>query len=332
MRRLKLEGSKAMYTRLLRVNDLGKHDLEVDPSYTAPFTVRNKQDRVLIMLEDTLVAVLDPTGPELNIRDQYPEEYDRALLRALRNVSGFVEEMNRIERDGVKNKTALLAREYRNSDFSFDFKGNIDEALDDRITVSKYDGKSRKLEIKHGNSSVNLVISKVNDDYRVKRIFSSSYMIKKEVIEQILVSGQQFWNENFNTNEMINATTTLRKLENVDKFTITDEFEIFLKQPYEILKNMPLLHDGHFTVRPAFVRGLCVGADALYKGILVTSPVPCLFDEVDSDTGALIKEQTEDLRLRWKAKVCGLDVNRMPQLSKEGLLDTLEKQDFGYDI
>lgn len=157
-------------------------------------------------------------------------------------------------------------------------------------------------------------------------------MIKKDAIEQILVSGKKFWDENFNKDEMINAATALRKLDNVDKFTINDEFEIFLKQTYETLKNMPLLHDGHFSVRPAFVRGLCVGSDTLYKGMLITSPVACLFDEVDRDTGALIKEQTEDLRLRWKAKVCDLDVNRMPQLSKEGLLDTLEKQDFGYDI
>lgn len=99
VRQIQLQGSKAQYERLKLLVDDNPFGTKIHPDLTTPFLVSWVNRRGVINFKNTEIAAVNAADAVLEVRDDYPEELDYALLQALSRAVEFTDQLARQIKD-----------------------------------------------------------------------------------------------------------------------------------------------------------------------------------------------------------------------------------------
>ncbi len=164
MRQLELDGTKARYERLKLLPQAETFGVEISDEMTAPFHVRWDEPRRAcgVFLESTLVAKVDAGAMKIFIREGYPERFDHAILRAVRNAADAADEIGKRQRSEGKEKsseTGLFTRT------SVGFRPEIQDEETFHRAALGLESLNRKL---HFNRYAQTGLPRIHDDGDVR--------------------------------------------------------------------------------------------------------------------------------------------------------------------
>lgn len=233
MRIVQLPGPKARYARLTMMDKLPERGLAPDAATTSPFTLAVQNGKAVILIDQTRVAVVDAAGPHLIVREQYPERFDPALIRAVRAVSELVEEMNGSLKEEAGTMARLITKE-RPQDFriaaSPEEMGKALlalEVMEPRITASREGETDLLLRIRVNKTFSQASVKRHGDEYEVtqNRYAEYSTYLREEAFRAAFERGTRIWEERFCEERFLANLAGVAPLGDVDKFTVNTIFE-----------------------------------------------------------------------------------------------------------
>lgn len=346
MRTVALNGPKARYARLTMMARLAERGLLPAPSSTAPFSLAVEDGKVVILMDRSRIAVVDPSGPSLIIRDEYPVRFDYALIRAVRAVSEMVEEMNRRIKEERGFSSGLITRTlsphfriYLGRDEMA--KGLIAlESMEPRI-VAKNEGEDDfSLSVRINEQFAHVRIVNQDGHYVVINDRRAPYktFLAEGPFRTAIERGVQIWEERFSADEFGREIGLIRPLGDVDLFTVNTVFSEELRAGR--VKVHHELIEGKFSVTADMSGdGSPSGIACRYRGFRI-----CTVNDAGVSDGSdafrcvcpeLYQQSMKaamSLNTRWMAEAAGIDLTSVPLISKKLISDKLEKMDLGYEV
>lgn len=343
MRTLPLEGPRARYDRiklLTLAEDFGK---ELLPDATAPFAVRwdAQRRRLSLLLDETLVAEVKvrDEGGVLDIRDVYPERFDFALLRAVRNVADMTDEVGKLKRAVDKEKsgeTGLFTRTpvafaTRIQDWDVMHKAlRGAEALNKKLCVQMYTPEDLddyfSIYAHFGRARHRFNIRCTQNGLRVTIYDETGYGLREETLNDLLDAGLALYDERMTPERLEAACRKLiAETGDVDAETIHADYHSVDKTRNE----EAALKVGPFTT---FKRGYW--PQHRFNGVRFAQqtirPLECLPAGVIVDQD-LVEDAAKNLTMRWEALAIGKRISDYPLLTEALISARIENTDFGYD-
>lgn len=357
MRTIDLTGTKASYSRLSRIAELPDFGLSIEPEMTAPFNIRYMSEQICVFIDDSLVAIVVPDGPRLEVRDDYPQDLDYALLRAINNACGVTDTMSKIEKQAARDQKAanpdnLLVQDSTKRDDRFQIQ--MDEkrlnksligimGIESRIITSGrknfYPHMTIKRETAGGVHEISYSISQKNHDNDVWHFETTqstgNYYVNHEAFKNLINEGELFYEQNFSSGLFLQDLNDIIAMPKIDHLTPSVLFNNI--SPKLLTDDLHDLVLGNFVVRTikrSFTKEYC-GFNVSYKGVSVHNSnadrynydgILSLMNPAPDETKNVIKK----IGAMWKAQVLGLDVNKMSRMSRDAFKESVEGADFGY--
>lgn len=344
MRTVPLTGTKARFARLTMMDGLAERGLTPDAALTAPFTMAVQNGRAVILLDQARVAIVDPAGPHLLVREQYPERFDHALIRAVRNVSELVEEMNKAIKEESGAFSRLITKERATeirvrmspADMGKALLGM--EAMEPRLSVFQEPQMGYGVRVKVNKTSAGFSLKHRGEEYTLIQDRYSDYQtyFRDGAFQEAVEHGRRLWDERFSDADFMTDLAAVAPAGDVDKFTVNTVFEERLAAGG--FAAFPASEEGRFSVTPDFrPDGEFLGSAIRYRGLRLRGDAQdaasvSIFDRLYPEAREHARSSFIALRTRWKARMSGIDLTRTPRLTEDLLTKRIESTDFGYDL
>lgn len=343
MRVVDIEGTKAQYLRVSLLRKAKDYGQNLTPGATAPFTVRwcDVRKAAGVFLDETLLAVVDTEEeqPKLVVNDSYPERYDFALKRALRNaveVCDAIGKMKRTENRQEKKRPLCIKNAVM-----FRVEGTIDDVRASVLGLQKDLPDLRFVDDKDGES-----LFYAQGYYAFVRLFQEDGFVRMQpdpdgsgfdetAMRAALIRGKRVW-EAFSPQEFVNDVRALMSEPEFDEERI-----------WELARNASLPeHTAHLTEYRSLSykdgslsimsRGIPVIDRLFFEGQPPQPPQtsPRMIarfaeDGVEWDAQAFLKA-ARIMAARHEAEKMGLDTRRFPKPTEALITKLIEETDFGY--
>lgn len=347
MRVLNLDGPKARYERLRLLKDAKDFGLELDPKSTAPFTVSwcREISGPEVTFRRTRLAMVDtrpgrPTA-QLRILDQYPEDKDAALIRALENAADLTDEVGRLKRaEAAEAKTKAAGPKLfaKGPGVGFTITGYTPTAFmqalcgaDGRyggVFVEDFDPlrppPQTRVRFRRSNTweTETFTLGAGTLTYEAGRY--DQYHLKEEPFRGLLADGARYWDANIRPDALAEACASVVRA--------TPDTDWSLRTSYNYAENYALLApcagvrlgamscDPKFTVR---FHGVILAREGDMGRLL--RPMTGLGVEE-----ALINDAVNAMRLRMRAARLGARVEDFPVVDPDMIRDAIDSTDTGH--
>lgn len=338
MRTIKIDGTKAGYARLKTLDKIGDYGLELPDAATAPFTVMwdVAKSAPVVCLDRLPIAEVNPALLTMKIHDEYPERFDHALLRAVRNAVSVTDQLAKILKAGDKPKATLLQHDHEDfqvqmspSDFARAVIGA--ETIDSRVRLMLSTPTTVGIEIDLGNTSSSAYFTRRGDVMIYDHRGYQQYFFKEAPFKALLEKGQRAWAEKF-------APGGIRvALESIPNITEVDAEAINTLHEEQRRADVLISQSPSVEVGPLSMTGW--GRDLRYQGLIIARRdneyryiVPQGSGLDDQEDRAAMRRACDVMQLMWKAAAMGAKIENFPKVDAEKIAALIEATDFRYDF
>lgn len=341
MRVIDIEEPRARVERLKFFHEAEAYGQDVAPQLTAPFSIGKDPSSIFpaIFLDSTLIAVCNLADtPKLWIRDEYPERYDAALLRAIRNAADVCDEIGRIKRAEAKDKggaSGLFTKTPQAFRPRIQNKKTLHKALlgasvlNQKLRLTWFNaaahwGDHFMITSVAGKTKYNYNLS-VGADGSITYIPDAQpFGLREDVFNTLMDAGLELFETRFNPDTFSEACRNLIETSAaVDTRSIQDAFRAY---EHEDISTVVSRYGVFSSKRSDYV------TSHRYQGITFAAgshaDICMLYPDLDAEVVRAVIPILDD---RWQIAVLGKSPEDFPPLTEALITDRVESTDFGYN-
>lgn len=341
MRVIDIDEPRARIERLRLFHEAEAYGQDVNPQLTAPFSIGKDPSSIFpaVFLDSTLVAVCNLTNtPKLWIRDEYPERYDTALLRAIRNAADVCDEIGRIKRAEAKDKggaSGLFTKTPQAFRPRLQDKKTLHKALlgasvlNQKLRLTWFNAAARcgerfMITSVAGKTKYNYNLSVGTEGCITYIPDAHPFGLREDVFNTLMDAGLELFETRFDPDDFSEACRNLIKTSAaVDTRSIQDAFRAYEHEDVSTVVS----RCGVFSSKRAdYV------TNHRYQGITFATgshaDICMLYPDLDAK---VIRSAIPILDNRWQIEVLGKSPEDFPPLTEALITERVESTDFGYN-
>lgn len=346
MRILNLDGPKARYERIRLLKEAAGFGLELNPQATAPFTVGwcSELSGAELLFRRTRVAYVSTRdAPQLRIRDEYPEDKDGALIRALENAADLTDEVGRMKRAEAaadkEGKTAVKLFSKRPQP-PFTITGHTPlaflralagaDACYGGVRSDDFDPDRTpdqiRVHFRRGNTTEKAVFTTSPDGLTCAPQPYAQYHLEEAPFRALLAQGAKHWDAHITPQTVEDACRAVLRATPETDITLNRDYDHAAY--YDRLLDAPDVRCGQMSCDPQFVVRL--------HGVMLANQgqmgrLTRVFRTVPADMGTM-SAAANAMRLRMRAARLGARVEDFRVINADEIRGVIDTTDIGYHL